>query len=388
MYNFELNNDTKIIFGKEGRKKIGKVLYPFGSRVLLVYGGNSIKEIGLFKELVDTLIQNKISIVEFSGIKSNPTCSMVNKGAELCREKSVDVILAVGGGSVIDTAKAISVANYYEGPFEDILEKKTIISDAIPLIAISTISGSGSEMNCSCVITNERLKKKCGFNSDLIRPKYAFLDPELTYSVNSYQTACGSADILSHILDTTYMVNGSKLQMLKGVMESVSRTIIKYTPIAMNDPTNYEARANLMLASTWGLNGFLKNGIKQLAACHAIEHELSAQFNIIHGAGMAIVMPAYYEYVLSEENECIYAEFCKNVFGDNSPNVSDAARIMIDKLKYFFFEELKLPSKLSDLGVTSFDTASAAYNICWGKDLPGLVNLSIKDVDNILKNIM
>ena len=177
MYNFELFNSTKIIFGKDGRKKIGEIISYYGTRALLVYGGDSIKNNGLFNELVGSLLEKKISIFEFSGIKSNPTCYMVNKGAELCRKKSINVILAVGGGSVIDTAKAISLANYYEGPFEDIFDKKIIVSKALPIVTITTISGSGSEMNCSCVITNESSKRKCGFNSELIRPKCAFLDP-------------------------------------------------------------------------------------------------------------------------------------------------------------------------------------------------------------------
>lgn len=389
MYNFELFNDTKIVFGNEWRSKIGKVVSNYGKKVLLVTGGSSIKKSGLYDELCLLLKSENIEIIELSGILTNPTVDDVNKGVLLCRDNKIDVLLAVGGGSVIDCAKSIAVASFYEGDFWDLVQNKIIIKDALPIITIPTISGTGTEMNNSCVITNPKLTIKRGFNNDLLRPKVSFLVPELTYSVSPFHTACGVADALSHILDTVYMVKGSTMSMLQGVMEAISRTLIEFGPKAVSNGEDYEARANIMWASSWGLNGFLRSGVKQLAACHAIEHELSARFNVAHGFGMAVIMPCYYEYVLNSENAILYESFAKNVFGlDKSLSREEASRKMLDCLCDFLFEKLKLPSKLNITGVSDGEIEEMANKICWGKDLPGLVTLSVEDVAAIIKKIM
>ncbi len=387
MYNFELYNPTKIVFGEDGRRTIGKSIAKKWKRVLLVYGGNSIKRSGLYNEIKELLEAEELEIIELNGVQSNPRRNLVNYGGQLCRERDAEIVLAVGGGSVIDCGKAIALAAYYDGDYWDIVDKRIIPTKALPLITISTLSGTGTEMNNSCVITNEDLKVKRGYNCELIRPMVSYLDPKLTYSVNAYQTACGVADTLSHILDTAYMVKGDKMFMLNDVMESISRTVIKYGPIAIREPDNYEARSNLMWAATWGLNGFLKNGIKQLAACHAIEHELSARFDITHGLGMAMIMPAYYEYILNETNAHLYAQFAKNVFKVGADMTEyDAAKAMIMNLRKFLFEDLGLQSKLSEVGVDRQQFEMIAQNICWGGTLPGLETVSTEDVVNILEN--
>lgn len=384
MYEFELSNPTKIFFGEQERNNIGRQIAKYGKNILVVYGGGSIKRSGLFDDVVALLNREGLAVYEFSGVQSNPKHAMVNEGAELCRTLAIDAILAIGGGSVIDCAKAISVASFYMGDCWDIITKKVEIHNALPIFAIMTISGTGTEMNNSCVISNAELKMKRGFSSELIRVKAAYLDPTLTYSVNKFQTACGAADTLSHILDTAYFVNGDKMQMLNGIMESVCRTIIKYGPIAIQEPENYEARTNLMWASTWGLNGLLKNGIKQLAACHAIEHELSARYDITHGHGMAIVMPRYYRSILDSNNIKMFAQFGRNVF-DIDCNLTDeeAAFEMLNQMENFLFNDLALPSKLSDIGINDSEFEIMANNICWGGSLPGLKAITTEDVVNI-----
>ncbi len=389
MYNFELYNPTKIVFGANGRKNIGKMAARFGKHVLLVYGGNGIKERGVFGEVAGLLEEEGLIVTELGGVQANPRSTMVTEGGSICRSKHIELIIALGGGSVIDCSKAISLAAYYEGDYWDIVDGKIPAERALPLFVVSTIAGTGTEMNNSCVITNEEKKIKRGYNSEFIRPIVSFIDPVLTFSVNKFQTACGVADTISHVLDTAYMVNGDKMQMLEGVMESICKTVIHYGPIAVREPCNYEARANLLWAATWGLNGFLKNGIRQLAACHAIEHEISARYDITHGLGMAIIMPRYYEYVLNEKNANTYEQFAKRVFcvEPTLPRM-EAAKEMIIKLKKFLFCDLQLPSGLSEIGVPDDQFEIMANNICWGSTLPGLADLTEKDVLRILKNAL
>ncbi len=389
MYNFNLYNPTEVFFGTEERGRIGEIVSRYGRRVLIVYGSNRIKENGLLDEIVTLLEASNCTYIELGGVRCNPRNEDVNRGTMLCSGDGIDVILAIGGGSMIDCAKAISVSRFYAGDSWDIITKKVQVNQALPVIALVTVSGTGAEMNNSCVISNGSVKSKRGFTNDLLRPKAAFLDPALTFTVGPFQTACGAVDTLSHVLDTSYVIKSGKMQMLNGIMESLCRTIIHYAPIAVRDPSNYEARANLMWASTWGLNGFLKNGVRQLAACHAIEHELSAYYDIKHGLGMAIVIPRYYEYVLNEENAIIFEEFGKHVFGLREDLAqADAARETINSLKKFMYVDLGLPSALTDLGIDDGTITEMADNLCRGGTLPGVELLTTEDVIQIFKNCL
>ncbi len=384
MYSFSLYNPTKVYYGKDERRHIGEEVSQYGKRVLVVYGSDRIKRNGLFDEIKGCLAEQDCTTVELGGIRSNPHSEDVDRGTKLCRESKIDVIVAIGGGSVIDCAKAVSVCIGYEGDSWDVITKKVIADNSIPVIAVVTVSGTGTEMNNSCVISNVECKAKRGFTDDHLRPRAAFLDPELTFSVNAFQTACGAFDTLSHVLDTAYMIKQGKMPMLNDVMEAICRTVIHYAPIAVSDPLNYEARANLMWASTWGLNGFLKNGVRQLAACHAIEHELSAYYDINHGLGMAVVMPRYYDHIIDAENAYIFQRFGEQVF-DVAPGQEPvaAAKETIKRLKDYAYIDLGLPSTLSELGIDDTDFAEMANNICWGGTLPGMKLLSTEDVINI-----
>ncbi len=385
MYNFTLNIPTKIMFGADHRKVLPSTVLAYGKRVLLVYGGNAIKNIGLYDEIVNALNDVGAELFELSGVKSNPRHEKVDEGAKICRENKIEVILAIGGGSVIDCAKAISVTAESGAKCWNIITKKVTVDSAIPVITVLTVAGTGSEMNNSCVISNEELKIKRGFSNDLLFPKASFLDPLLTYSVSPFQTACGCADTLSHVLDTAYLMPGDRMDMLCMVMESVSKTVIKYGPIAVNEPSNYEARANLMWASTFALNGILKNGIRQPAVCHIIEHELSAYYDINHGLGMAVILPRWMRYVLDDENEAIFARYGREVFGIAEADDLNCAKKTSDALEDFMYNKLGLPSCLGDCTDADKDLEELAQNVCWGGSVGGIKELKPSDIVNILK---
>ena len=373
------------MFGADHRKILPSTVLAYGKKVLLVYGGNAIKTIGLYDEIVSALIGAGAKLFELSGVKSNPRHAKVDEGAKICRENNIDVILAVGGGSVIDCAKAISVTTESGSECWNIITKKVTVESAIPVITVLTVTGTGSEMNNSCVISNEDLKIKRGFSNDLLFPKVSFLDPVLTYSVSPFQTACGCADILSHVLDTAYLMPGDRMNMLCMIMEAVSKTVIKYGPIAVNEPSNYEARANLMWASTLALNGILKNGIRQPAVCHIIEHELSAYYDINHGLGMAIILPKWMKYVLDGYTAGIFAGFGRAVFDIGDRDDIKCAEKMIEALERFLYTDLSLPSGLSSLGVPNTDFDKLGENVCWGGKVGGLKQLNPGDIVKILE---
>ena len=386
MYDFVLSNPTQVFFGSEQRKKLAETVHSCGNKVLLVYGGGSIRRSGLYDEVTKGLHEAGVQVVDFGGVSANPRNTLVNDGARACRKEHVDVVLAIGGGSVIDCAKAIAVASCYEGDCWDLITRKAPVTGALPIVAVATVTGTGSEMNNSCVISNWEQHEKRGFSHPLLQPRAAFLDPALCYTVGAFQTACGCADILSHVLDTAYLVNGDRMEMLCQVMEAVCRTVVHYGPIAVRQPQNYEARANLMWASTWALNGFLKNGVRQLAACHAIEHELSALYDINHGLGMAILLPRWMRSMLDAEAAPCYARLGRNVFY-LSPELDDkkCAALMLERLEQFLYEDLSLPSALRQAGVGEDQFANMAERICWGGELPGYRKLKPIDVENIFK---
>lgn len=385
MYNFMLNIPTRIMFGSENRNKICESILSYGKKVLLVYGGKSIKRIGIYDEITKRLNEAGVKLYELNGVVSNPRHTKVDEGARVCRENGVEVILAVGGGSVIDCAKAVSVTAGSNACCWDIITKKEVPHSAIPVVTILTVSGTGTEMNNSCVITNEELKIKRGYSNDLMYPKVSFLDPALTFSVPAFQTACGCADTLSHILDSAYFMPGDRMELLCSVMEAMCRTVIKYGRVVMEEPSDYTARANLMWASTFALNGILKNGIRQPAVCHIIEHELSAYYDITHGLGMAIILPRWMRYVLDGDNAGQFARFGKMVFDICESRDMRCAEKAIDELERFLYIELALPSRLSILGVPNGDFDILAENICWGGSVGGLKQLKPKDIVKILE---
>lgn len=350
MENFTFVNDTEIVFGKGVVDQLGSKIIGLGRRILLVYGGGSIVRSGLYNNVLKQLKSVAADIVELSGVEPNPRITSVRAGIEMCRQDKTEVILAVGGGSVIDCAKAISAGALYDGDVWDLIEEKKEVCAALPLVSVLTLAATGSEMNGNSVISDLDSKRKIGFSSPLVRPKISFLDPELTQSVSPYQTASGTADIVSHLLEVYFnSVRGASVS--DRLIEGLLKTAIEYGPRAVEDGSDYEARANLMWTSTLALNGLTSLGKERPWICHPIEHQLSAYYDITHGAGLAIVTPVYLRRVLREDTRWKYVEFARNVFGLDGDEQQIAER-GIELLEDFFFVKMKLPRTLKEMGVS------------------------------------
>ena len=389
MYNFTFQNTTKIYFGENQLGNLGEELKQYGNRVLLTYGGGSIKKIGLYDKVMEKLKKAGLTVFELSGIEPNPRHTTVNKGADVCKKEKIDVLLAVGGGSTIDCTKAIAAAAFYEGDSWDLVTHKAPVTNALPICTILTLAATGSEMDMGSVISNMETNEKYGLLHPLLQPRVSFLDPANTYSVSAFQTACGSADILSHVFDVFYFTAAEKMDMVDRVMEDLIKTVVKYAPIAIKEPENYEARANLMWASTWALNGFLQTGIFQAPSCHAMEHELSAYYDITHGLGLAIITPRWMEYILDESTAPQFKKFGVNVFGvDASLSDMEGAKQAIVCLSDFLFETLGLQRTLTEIGIDEKNLKAMAKNACSGDVLQGFKLLTPEDVENIFRMCM
>ena len=376
---------TKVYFGENQLGNLGEELKKYGKRVLLVYGGGSIKKMGLYDQVVAEIKNAGLELFECSGIEPNPRHTSVNKGAQICKDEKIDVLLAVGGGSVIDATKFIGAATYYDGDAWDILSGKTQIINCLPIVTVLTLSATGSEMDCGGVISNLETQDKIGMMHPVMLPKVSFLDPTNTYTVSAYQTACGSADIISHILEVYFNMN-QDLYMLDCVMEGLLKTVIKYAPIAMKDPTNYEARANLMWASSWAINGFVNGGKQQDWTCHPMEHELSAYYDITHGLGLAILTPRWMEYTLDETTVSKFYQFGCNVFDlDRSEDPMVVAKKSIELLSDFFFKTIGLKSTLTEIGIDDSKFSIMAKKSCGGDILHGFKELNQQDIESIYK---
>lgn len=377
-------NPTKVYFGHDAMSHIHEELPRWGKNVLLVYGGGSIKESGIYDKVVDEIRKAGVSAYEISGVKPNPELPLAVKGARFCREAGIDLILAVGGGSVIDTAKVIAGSTLYEGDPWELVKSRAQISRALPLLAIPTMAATGSEMNSCAVITNPDTHEKLGWTTEALRPKVSFLDPKNTFTVPPAQTAFGSADILSHILEV-YLNRAEGFDAMDGFMESMMRSVIRWAPLAMADGANEEARANLLWNSEWAINDLIDRGHSVSWSCHALEHELSAFYPVPHGLGLAILTPAFMEYVLNEDTAPRLARFAVRVMGvKEGKNEMKTARKGIKKLRKFFRKALSLPGSLSEIGMDdALFEDMAAHAMAWkGEDgiLHGFSPLTEEDL--------
>ncbi len=390
MNNFIYEIPTKVYFGENQLQgNLSQEIRKYGNKVLLVYGGGSIKRIDLYQEIIKELQNSNIEIYEFYGIEPNPKHTSINEAASICKENDIDVILAVGGGSVIDSSKLISAGKYYDGDVWDLVLKKAEIQKAMPIIAILTMSAAGSEMNNNAIISNKETHEKKGIKSPLFIPKVSFLDPTITYSVNKYQTACGSFDILSHIMET-YFSRNSGLYMLDTVMEGLMKTVIKYAKIAYNEPENYEARANLMWASSWAINGFTRvDKQPNIWVCHLLEHQLSAFYDITHGLGLAILTPRYLRYLLNENTVDRFYSFGVNVWNiDSSLPKMEVAKKSIECLENLCYKDLELTNNLSDLDIDDEHFEEMASRICSNGTVKGFIDLDKEDIIKIFKDCL
>lgn len=345
MDNFVYHNPTELIFGRGQLEKLKEKAAQLGSTVLLVYGGGSIKRIGLYDKVVSLLQEAGCTIHELPGVEPNPRLSTVKKGIELCRREHVDWILAVGGGSVIDASKAIAVGVPYEGDVWDFYTRKAQPQTALPLGTVLTLAATGSEMNRGSVITNWETKEKLGAGTTF--PTFSILDPENTFSVPRDQTVYGICDMMSHVFEQ-YFTHTPEIPLQTRFAESILKTVIEYAERVLANPEDYDARATILYCGTMALNGTLPVGVETDWATHSIEHAVSAVYDIPHGGGLAIIFPKWMRYVYRENVER-FKRFAVEVWGvDPSGKTDDEVALEGIAATEAFFARIGAPTRLAD----------------------------------------
>lgn len=351
MLNFEYYTPTKVVFGKDTEKQAGELVKAFGgTKVLVHFGGQSAKKSGLLDRICNSLEEAGLSYVTLGGVVPNPHLCKVYEGIELCKKEGVDFILAVGGGSVIDSGKAIGYGVANEGDVWDFYAKKRTAKACLPIGAVLTIAAAGSEMSNSSVITNEDGWLKRGYNDDVSRCKFAVMNPELTYTLPAYQTASGCVDILMHTMER-YFTKAENTMLTDSVAEGLMRTVIYNAKVLAEDPENYDARAQVMWAGSLSHNGLTGCGTEGDWASHQLEHELGGMFDVAHGAGLAAVWGSWARYVYKEK-PARFAQFAANVF--NIPwNSSNLEQMALDGIQAMeaFYRSIHMPTSLAELGV-------------------------------------
>jgi alcohol dehydrogenase YqhD (iron-dependent ADH family) len=386
MLNFDYEIPTKILFGKDKIQQLGAEITKYSKRILLVYGGGSIKTIGLYDTVIKILKEKAIEYHELGGVQPNPRITKVREGIRLCREHQLDFILAVGGGSVLDTAKAIAAGFYYQGDPWDFYIKKASVKKTLPIGTVLTLPATGSEMNGNSVISDEATESKLAIGSFLLYPKFSILDPTHTFSLPPEQTAAGVVDIMSHIFEQ-YFSPESGTAVPDRLAEALLKVCIHYGPIALAEPQNYEARANILWAGSLALNGLISYGKTGDWATHTIEHELSAIYDLTHGVGLAILTPFWMEYVLSEQTVKKFVDYAQNVWNIISGDDFEAARLAIDKTRQFF-KSIGMPTTLREVGIDDQRLEEMAQKATRFGAPGNLKKLNSADVLRILKNAL
>ncbi|MFD2611799.1 iron-containing alcohol dehydrogenase [Paenibacillus gansuensis] len=348
---FAFQNPTKLIFGKGQLEQLTTEVPKYGKKVLLVYGGGSIKRNGIYDNVMRLLSGIGAEVHELSGVEPNPRHTTVNKGGQICKEQGIELILAVGGGSVLDAAKAIAVAAKYDGDVWDIVSKKVPVpTEAVPIGTVLTLAATGSEMNSGSVITNWELNEKHGWGSPAVFPKFSILDPEHTASLPKDHTVYGIADMMAHVFEQ-YFHHDPHTPVQDGFCESILRAVIQTAPKLVEDLTNYQYRETILYSGTMALNGTLSMGVLGDWANHGLEHAVSAVYDIPHGGGLAILFPNWMTYVL-DENVGRFKQLAVNVFGISADGKSDrdVAEEGIKALRSFW-TSIGAPSRLADYGI-------------------------------------
>ena len=383
MENFNFYSPTEFVFGKGRENETGLYVKKYGgTKVLIHYGGQSAKKSGLLDRVKASLDKEAIPYVELGGVQPNPRDTLVYKGIDLVRAENIDFILAVGGGSVIDSAKAIAMGVPYEGDFWDFYSGKTA-EKALPVGTVLTIAAAGSEGSGDSVITKEDGMLKRGAGSPAIRPRFSVMNPELTMTLPPYQTACGATDIMAHVFER-YFTNTKEVEITDRLCEAVLATMVRETPRVIADPENYEARANIMWAGTVAHTNVVGVGRDQDWNSHGIEHELSALYDCAHGAGLAVIMPAWMEFVYKHD----VMRFCQmavRVFGCNM-NYDDPESTAVAGIKAFrrFLHDIGMPINFTELGAKAEDIPELVEKFGLGDgQTGGFVKLSSKDVAEI-----
>lgn len=383
MQNFDYMTPTRLIFGRDAIAKLPEVMTQFGKKILLTYGGGSIKKIGLYQKVLEIL--KGYDIVELSGIQPNPKYDpSVLDGVRLCKEHNVDVILSVGGGSVLDCSKAIAAGAKYDGDPWDLISYKVKAKAALPIVDILTLAATGSEYDCGGVISRTETNDKIGYIDPLLFPVVSILDPVYTFTVSKKQTAAGIADAMNHTIEQ-YFVEDSTL-LNDGFCESMLRSLMTNGRKCLENPEDYTARAEMMLACTYGCNGILALGNSYSGwPCHGIEHALSAYYDITHGEGLAIITPRWMRHILSERTMDRFVKYGINVFGiDPTLPKQEIAGKAIDAT-YEFFESINIPMHLRDVGIDESRIDEMAHHIAVNEGLDkAYTPLTEQDIKEIL----
>jgi alcohol dehydrogenase YqhD (iron-dependent ADH family) len=350
MDDFVFQNPTKIIFGRGTEARLGEEAKAIASKALIVYGGGSVKRSGLFDRVASSLKASGVSFAEKGGVAPNPRLGFVREGVELCRKEKIGLVIAVGGGSAIDSAKAIAMGVPYKGEVWDFFAGKAELKEALPVATVLTIPAAGSEASTASVITNEEGMLKRGFNSELLYPRFSILNPELAFSLPKAQVANGTADIMSHLMER-YFTNSRPVELTDRLIEATLRTVIDAAPRVMRKSDDYDAWAELMWSGTIAHNNLLNTGRVGDWGSHDIEHELSAAYDIAHGAGLAVVFPAWQKFAYKRD-PARFAQIAYRVWGyDNAFMDVEAAALEGIRRLEAFWQSLGLATRLSGLGI-------------------------------------
>ncbi|MBR6524020.1 MAG: iron-containing alcohol dehydrogenase [Clostridia bacterium] len=384
MLDFTYYTPTKVYFGRDKHKDVGEIIKNLGySKIMMQYGKESIKKTGLFDEVMTSLKNSGIEVVEMGGVSPNPNLEFVRKAIKLAKEEKVELILAVGGGSVIDSCKYTAAGAVNDCDVWDFPTRKSSPKKGLPIGCILTLAAAGSEMSSSAVITNEELNLKRGFNSDFNRCKFAIMNPELTYTVNKYQTACGIVDIMAHTMER-YFMPCPPTPLTDRLAESILKSVVESGEILMESPCDYDARANMMWASSLSHNDLTGCGRENALPVHQLEHALSGEYTeIAHGAGLAVLFPAWAKYIY-KNNISRFAQFARRVWDVTEENDEKAALSGIEKMSEFF-RIIGMPASLGEFGIPESCTERLADLCTFGK------SRSVKsyiDMDyNVIKDI-
>lgn len=383
MYNFKFSIPTTIYFGK-GQISHLDDLKQSGDKVLLVYGGGSIKKNGIYDQALKILEGAGISVTELAGVEPNPRIETVRKGVDLCKTNNLDMVLAIGGGSTIDCAKVVAAGAKYEGDAWDLVIHPEMIKAALPIYSVLTLSATGSEMDEFAVISDMTKNEKWGTGAECMKPTMSILDPSYTCSVSRKQTAAGTADMMSHTFENYFSFEeGADVQ--KRFAEGLLKTMIKYGPIALDDPNNYNARANLMWAATHAINGLISAGCSPAWCIHPMEHELSAFYDITHGQGLAILTPVWMKYVLNEKTAPVFADYGRNVWGLEGDDDMELSNVAIEKTADFFFKTMEIPKNLREVGITDQSNFEKMAEKAAAGSVGSFVPLTKEDIIEIYK---
>lgn len=384
MQNFDYHTPTRLIFGKDVIKELPEVMNQFGKKILLTYGGGSIKKIGLYDKVKELL--KDFDIYELSGIQPNPKYDpSVLDGVKMCKENDVDVILAVGGGSVLDCSKAIAAGAKYDGDPWDLISYQVKAKDALPIVDIITLAATGSEYDAGGVISRTETNDKIGYVDPLLYPAVSFLDPTYTFTVSKKQTAAGCADAMNHIMEQYFCEDSTLLN--DGFMEAGLKSLMINAKKCLDNPEDYNARAEMMLTCTYGCNGIYSLGNSQSGwPLHGMEHALSAYYDITHGEGLAIITPRWMKHVLSEKTVDRFVKYGVNVFNiDSSLDKMDIANKAIEET-YKFFESINIPMHLREVGIDESRIDEMAHHVAINEGLDeAWVPLQEKDISDIFR---